>query len=118
MKKLGISDYREFHRWTVDNRAEFWQQAAEHLQIAWKNPADQVLDSSAGVENAVWFPGSKLNIVESCFLANENDTAIVTGQSGAPLRRLTYRELRKQTNQVANSLVLAGFKPGLSLIHI
>ncbi|MDH3816932.1 MAG: AMP-dependent synthetase, partial [Acidobacteriota bacterium] len=48
MRELGIDDYREFHRWTCDNRADFWGRVIERLGIVFAQQPDKVLDLDAG----------------------------------------------------------------------
>ncbi len=112
MKELGLSDYHEFHAWTVSHRREFWQQAITRLGIRFRTPPLEILDDAQGAARAAWLPGGMLNIAESCFQANENETAILVQRPGHSIRRQTFGELRCRANQVANSLVDAGYKVG------
>ena len=104
-----------FSRWAAGHREEFWKNAIEELQIVFDAPAEDILDESQGVENAVWLSGARLNIVNSCFQADVNETAIVAQAPEGPLRKTSYGELRRLTNRVSNSVVNAGFQPGDAL---
>ena len=112
MAELGLSDSDQFHRWSVQNCAEFWSQAARRLGIVFDKPASAVLDVTRGPEHAVWFPGSRMNIVNSCFQAPAEQTALISQTPGQPIVRTTYGELRLQTNQVSKSIRRAGWKLG------
>ena len=112
MRELEHECYAEFHTWSCSNRSEFWKQAIERLGIVFRKPAEQILDFSQGPEQAAWLVGSTLNIAESCFQADENDVAILAQKPDGPIRSITFGELRRRANQVANSLVDAGYKVG------
>ncbi len=113
MDELGIDDYQTFHRWSVDNRAEFWDRVINRLGIRFARNPDQTLDLSEGVAQPRWLPGAELNIVSSCFAGEGFDIAVVVGREGsAELMAVTYDELENGVNRVANGLVAAGFSPG------
>jgi acetyl-CoA synthetase len=113
MRELGIDDYRTFHRWTCDNRADFWAHVVDRLGIVFSRKPDQVLDLADGPAQPKWFPGAELNIVSSCFQGDGFDIAVVVGREGTDeLEAVTYEELEILVNTVANGLAAAGFAPG------
>ena len=113
MRELGIDDYRTFHRWTCDNRADFWAHVVDRLGIVFSRKPDQVLDLAAGPAQPRWFPGAELNIVSSCFQGDGFDIAVVVGREGTDeIEAITYEELEVLVNTVANGLAAAGFAPG------
>lgn len=112
LRELNLADVREFHAWSLEHRAEFWQAMAARIGIRWGQPPKQTLDLSDGVERARWFPGARLNIVESCFQAEESATAIVRQREGEPIREVSYGELRSLMLRVAAGLRRLGVRPG------
>ncbi len=112
MKELKIASYSELHTWSVQNRAQFWQVMIRQLNIKFQEKYTQILDLSQGIELPRWLVGARLNIVESCFQAPQNETAIIFQKEGGSLSTLTYGELETLTNRVANSLLDMGFSPG------
>ncbi|MBW4574181.1 MAG: AMP-binding protein [Aphanothece sp. CMT-3BRIN-NPC111] len=112
MHELKVVSYPELHAWSVQHRAEFWKVMIQRLGIRFIEPYAEIVDLSQGVESPKWLVGARLNIVESCFSAPEDDPAIVFQPEGGTLSRLTYGELNALTNRVANGLVDAGFHPG------
>lgn len=115
MSDLNLESYDEFHRWTIEQRAEFWQQAVDRLGIEFSNPPESVLDDTQGIAQTAWFPGATINIAECCFRADPDAVAILAQRPGQSVRQWTYGELRARANQVANSLVDRGYKVGDSL---
>ena len=113
MRELGIGDYRDLHRWSCDNRSDFWGRAVDRLGIVFTLQPDQVLDLGAGPTQPKWFPGAELNIVSSCFKGDGYEMAVVVGREGSDeMEAVTYEELEMLVNLVANGLAAAGFSPG------
>ena len=112
MKELNLTSYPELHTWSVQNRAEFWEIMIRQLNIYFQEKYRQILDLAQGIESPQWLVGARLNIVESCFQAPPNDSAIIWQQEGGSLSILTYGELEALTNRVANSLWNIGLTTG------
>jgi acetyl-CoA synthetase len=113
MRERRVGSYPELHRWSVEDRTEFWSTMLERLGIVFRRKPDRILVPKADVTHPDWFPGARLNIAESCFLAAPEKTAIIYASEEDPeLRRTTYRELRRLTARVANGLEALGTKPG------
>lgn len=110
--QLGLADYLELHRWSIEKRPEFWQAAVELLQIEFESSESPFVQKEDDPPNTVWFPNSRLNIVDSCFLADKDAVAIVSQTPGQSIERTTFAELHELTNRVANSLVANGYQPG------
>ncbi|BAY08468.1 AMP-binding protein [Calothrix sp. NIES-2098] len=112
MKQLNVDSYAELHAWSTQHRGEFWEMMIQRLGIRLHKPYSRIVDLSGGVESPQWLVDARLNIVESCLLADENAPAIIFQEEGGSLSTLTYKELHSLTNRVANGLVTAGFVPG------
>ncbi|MBD2354174.1 AMP-binding protein [Tolypothrix sp. FACHB-123] len=112
MKQLNVNSYPELHAWSAQRRGEFWEIMIQRLGIRFQQSYSKIVDLSQGVESPQWLVDGRLNIAESCFLADENATAIIFQEEGGSLSTLTYSELHRLTNRVANGLVQAGFVTG------
>jgi acetyl-CoA synthetase len=113
MRELGTDNYDEFHHWSIDNRAEFWNLFVNRLGIVFSKQPEQTLDLSNGAARPKWFPGARLNIVSSCFAGDDFEIAVVVGREGSDeLIAVTYDELDFLVNLVANGLAASGFAPG------
>jgi acetyl-CoA synthetase len=115
MKQRGVGDYAALHAWSVRHRAAFWGTIVNELGIRFRRPSRQVLDLSVGVTAPRWFPGAQLNIVESCFTAEPDQSAVFHQREGEALGCMTRGELQALANRVANGLMRAGFTPGDAL---
>lgn len=112
MQQNSVKTFEEFRTWTVANREAFWGQAIQRLDIQFSTAPNQILDTRQGVHSAQWLPGSQFNIGDSCFLADENDVAIIQGNPDGTSKTTTYAALNRLVNQIAASLVDSGYQPG------
>lgn len=112
MQHAAVDSYSELHAWSVQERERFWAAVVERLGIRFHHPYERVLDLSCGVESPNWFPGAKMNIVESCFSAPADSAAIVSRGEGSELSVMTVGELKTLSGRVAAGLVRRGFAPG------
>ena len=109
MTELGIKTYPELHAWSVDNRDTFWQMTIDTLGIKTITTNTEAQKDATGTVTYL----AKLNIVDSCFSAPHDATAIIAQrENDGNLVTLTYGELERLTNRVANGLVDLGLKQG------
>src|ERR1700733_2343094 len=107
MQRLGIATYQEFVSYSHQILEEFWDKLVRELAIDWSEPYGQVLDTSRGVEWSRWFIGGQLNIAWNCLDRHSDGPArdrlaiIWEGEDGA-IRTLTFSDLQRETNRVAN----------------
>jgi acetyl-CoA synthetase len=112
MRDLNLSSYAELHAWSTYDRPAFWYTMMQRLGIRFRQPYTEVVDLSQGIESPRWLVDAQFNIVESCFQAPAQATAIVYQSEYGALEKWTYQTLETLTNQVANGLVNLGFQPG------
>ncbi|MFN9878382.1 MAG: AMP-binding protein [Planctomycetota bacterium] len=115
MLQRRTASVAEFHQWSVDKRAEFWEQAIERLQIRFHKPPRAILNPNDGPENPHWLPGAELNIAESCFQAAADTPAIVFRGPDQPLQVWSYAQLNHRVQEVAAAIRAAGFQEGDAL---
>ena len=115
MRELDLDSYEALHSWSVHHRADFWELMIERLGIQFHRKFSEVVDLSEGDEFPKWLVDAQLNIVESCFNAPSDATAIIFQSEGSMLSTMTYGELNFLINRVANGLVDVGFQPGDSI---
>ncbi|MBX5494950.1 MAG: AMP-binding protein, partial [Bryobacteraceae bacterium] len=114
LRKLGFSDREEFLRYSRENLEQFWDAMVKETGIAWFAPYEQVLDQSRGVEWAQWFLGGKLNIAHNCLdrhVSKPNPAMIWEGENGET-RTVSFADLQKETNRLANALRAIGLQKG------
>ncbi len=109
---LGLSNYEELHAWSATHPEEFANKLAGALSLRFRTPPARGCDSSAGVEQVRWYPQATMNIVESCFQADHQACAIVSGDDENHLAFLSYGQLKALTARVAGGLAKMGVRPG------
>ena len=107
----GLDGYPSLHRWSIEHRARFWGAVVDRLGIVLRTPYRQVLDDSGGPEQPRWLVGAELNIVESCFTAQPEATAVVHRRGGS-IHRVSYGELRRAVDGAAGGLTGLGVQEG------
>ena len=111
MREQHFSDLKTFQQWTTQQFEKFWGLMAKTLQIQFSTSPTKVCDLKNGLENPQWFVGGRMNITQSCFQAPLDKKAIIYLDSQKKLQHITYGELDRYTNQIANGLIEQGFKP-------
>jgi len=112
VKDLGLGGYNELHAWSVQNRAQFWAKMTKKLGIKFQRSYSNIVDLSSSAASPKWFVDAKINIVDSCFNAPGDRSAIVYRKAGDKLSTMSYVELESLTNRVANGLMAVGFCHG------
>lgn len=112
MLQNGFKDYMEFWKWSATDKPEFWSQTLSNLGIRFERKYDQILDLNSGEEHAKWIRGARLNIVDSCFQHADDSTCIVFQEENGTLQHVSQKQLLRQVNRLANSLVHEGLLPG------
>lgn len=117
LRETALDDYRELHRWSIDHRDAFWQAVITRLSIQFEKPPDRMLDLSSGIEQPAWLPGAGFNVVDSCFQAPPEATAIVRASETAPgIETVTYAALETMVNRVANGLREQGIEEDEAIV--
>ena len=111
-RRLSLGSYNAFYRWSIDDPAAFWGHVIDTLGIRLQQSPSAILNCDAGPTAPRWFPDAKLNIAESCFQAEPETPAIISGGLDGNLATMTYGEVRRQANAVANGLRNLGLQPG------
>jgi acetyl-CoA synthetase len=107
--ELGLTSYAELFRWSIAQRGAFWEKVIERLQITFVEPPRTILDSSAGALHPRWLVGASFNIVDSCFGASAEKTAVIWRRTASSaLERISYGALERLVNRLANGLGTLG----------
>ncbi|MDZ7767578.1 MAG: acetoacetate--CoA ligase [Woeseiaceae bacterium] len=112
MQQRRCTDYSALHRWSVTERAAFWETLADYFDVRFRAPFDEVLAQPGGMTTARFFPGSKLNYAEHLLRHETNDAAIIFRGENGVRRTLGHRKLRQEVAAVAGALRNAGVVEG------
>ncbi|HEX9880709.1 MAG TPA: AMP-binding protein [Candidatus Binatia bacterium] len=117
MDRHGIATFEELSRRSTQDLDWFWNAVLEDLHIEFSKPYSRVLDTTRGIAWARWCVGGKVNIVHNCLdrwvrSSMRNRAAIRwEGEEGA-IRVLTYGDVHREVNRLANALRCLGLGKG------
>jgi acetyl-CoA synthetase len=104
----------------------FWETMVEYLDVDFFEPPDRVRDDTDGPQFTEWYPGATTNIAHNVLdrhaaVDSDHDNSVACIWEGEPvdeageptdLREVTFAELHRQTNKVANYLESRGIETG------
>ena len=117
MQAHGIEDFPAFVARADDDPEWFWNAIIEHLGIPFSKPYDKVVDVTDGIAWPKWCVGGETNVTASCLVrhrgtAAQDRVAISWEAETGEVKRWTYRELDRETSQLAEGLRALGLGPG------
>jgi len=127
MQAYGIDDYDELvERTTTDlDGVEasgvdwFWDELVSYLGVEFYEDYDTVRDNAEGPQFTDWYPGGELNLAHNVVdrwaapdAERRNKVATIWEGEPGDVREVTYHELHRQSNQVANYLESIGVGTG------
>jgi len=127
MQKHDIEDFEELHRRsTTDVEGVdasgldwFWGEVVDHLGLEFYEDYEQVIDDSDGPQFTDWYVGGELNIAHNVLdrharddSPNRNRVACIWEGEDGDVREITFHELHRQSNKVANALEERGIETG------
>jgi len=117
MRSQRIGSLEELQRRSVEDPEWYWDAVVRDLGVRWTRPYTRVLDASRGIQWPRWFPGGLLNFADNCVDKNldagrgDKPAIIWEGDDGQG-RTLSYRELAREVNRLANALKRLGVGEG------
>ena len=110
-------DYQNSYKAAIENPERFWGTLASE-NFVWRKKWDSVLEGTLQDTNVKWFNNAELNITENCIdrhLAENGDKTAIIWEPNNPAeaaQHISYNELHKKVNKMANVLKLKGVKKG------
>jgi acetyl-CoA synthetase len=113
MAHYGITSYDELLQKAQNDPEWFWDELAQELE--WYQPYEGVLKWDP--PHAEWFCGGKFNIVHNALDRHvktwrKNKVAYIWEGESGQVKKLTYHDLHRKVNQMANALRGLGVKKG------
>lgn len=127
MQAFDIADYEELIERTTTDVAGveesgvewFWDEMTDYLDIEFYEEYDAVRDDSDGPQFTDWYPGGEINIAHNTLdrhaavdSPDRNRVACIWEGEGGTVREITFHDLYRQANRVANYLEDAGIETG------
>jgi len=127
MQEHGIEDYEELIERTTGEVEGveasgvdwFWDELVDHLGIEFYEDYDAVREDTDGPQFSDWYPGGELNIAHNTVdrhaaldSPTRNRVALIWEGEDGEVREVTYHELKRESNEVANYLESRGVETG------
>jgi acetyl-CoA synthetase len=117
MRVNRIKNFDSLIKRSQDDIDWFWDAANKFLGIEWYTPYKKVVDTGKGIEWAKWFIGGRINITHNCVDKHINTyrrhkIALLWEGENGEVRKLTYLDLYREVNRVAEGLKGSGIKKG------
>lgn len=90
----------------------FWNEMVEWLDIKFRTPYTEVLNTDKGIAWATWFTGGELNAVDTLLSGEAERTAVVWEGEDGTVREWSQEQLTRAASGVAHALRAAGVGKG------
>lgn len=113
----SLPEYFDIYRIAKNDPDDFWNTIAEN-NFEWHQKWDKVMSWDKKNVDIKWFENAKLNITENCIdrhLADKGDQNAIIWEPNDPkedTQYITYKDLHKRVNQMANVLKNKGISKG------
>jgi len=113
----AAAPYTAWHRWSGDQREEFWGAWLAYAAVQWEGAARPVATGGhamAPVQRGGprWFPGVRLNFAENLLAGADADRVMIARDERGRRRELARGELRASAAAFARMLLDLGVQPG------
>jgi len=109
---LALDDYAALHRWSIEQRAAFWQSLAEYFHVRWHTPPTEVLDDGTSLPEARWFADATLNFAEHLLLRRDDCPAVIAVREDGSREVLDHAALAAHVAGLQRALQAVGIQPG------
>ena len=103
--------YDRLHKWSVDNRQEFWSALWDFCGIV-GTKGKSVLEDGDRMPGAQFFPQASLNFAENLLRRDGSDTAIYFKGEDRVSRQMSWDELHQLVSQLQQAFIREGIKKG------
>lgn len=117
MARQTIPTFEALQQRSTDDIAWFWEAVLAELEIEFYQPYQQIVDLSRGRAWPAWCVGGVMNVVHNCLdkwqtTPARNRAALRWEGEEGQVRVLTYGDLYREVNRLANGLRSLGLGPG------
>jgi acetoacetyl-CoA synthetase len=109
---LQLTDYQALHRWSIEQRAAFWQTLADYFHVRWHTPPSQVLSEWPQMPEAQWFANASLNFAEHLLRRRDDRPAVVSIREDGHRQAFTHAQLAAHVAGLQAAFKAAGIVAG------
>jgi acetoacetyl-CoA synthetase len=111
-RRLEVSSYPEFYRWSVDQPEAFWSDLWDFSGIVALRKGSTVLVDGDKMPGARWFPEARLNFAENLMRRGDRGDAFVFWDESGLRRRVSHADLYSDVSRAAQALLALGLRAG------
>src|SRR5262245_18182772 len=117
LRTLQVPSLEALQKRSVQEPEWYWDAVIRDLGLRWSRPFRRVLDESRGIAWPRWFADGLLNFTDNCVDRHVDagrgaHPAVVWESDDGQTRTLTYTELSREVNRLANALRRLGVGAG------
>ncbi len=117
MNCLGVESYEALQALALREPPRYWNEVMAHCALQWATPPVGYLDASRGPEFPRWFPGGRLNWVNTILAwaerpATAGRAAIVAEREDGSVQAVPWAELGDRVREFAAGLATQGVDRG------
>ncbi len=106
-----LADYQALHRWSVEDRAGFWQLVWDFCEVIGERGKTALVDKGH-MRDAKFFPEARLNFAENLLRHEGGEEAIVFRGEDKVERRLSWDDLHALVSKLQQFMLAEGVQPG------
>ncbi|GIY37652.1 acetoacetyl-CoA synthetase [Caerostris darwini] len=113
LKYNNFDSYWAFHKWSIENFAEFWKEIWNFYDIITSKPYEQVFrKTGSGILDNEWFVGARLNMAETFLRIRDDRIAITYSDQLDNKEEMTFAELFDEVKLYASAFRKHGLSKG------
>lgn len=117
LRKHGFDSYQDAHQKSVADPSWFWKQVIDEADIEFFEGYDTLREDTPLPGVYDWFVGGEYNLAYDALdkqvsAGRGDETAIIWENESRSTEHVTYRQLQKEANRVANALQAEGIRRG------
>ena len=104
------AEYSTLHKWSVDNKEDFWEKIINYFDIKTSGEMTPVLKEESFIDYP-WFPNLKINFAENLLRHRHGQqTALQFIHENGTNNKISYQELYQNVSKLVNYLKTVGTK--------
>ncbi|XP_035213933.1 acetoacetyl-CoA synthetase-like isoform X1 [Stegodyphus dumicola] len=112
-RNLHFDSYRDFHKWSVENYADFWEEVWNYFDVISSKPYEQVVVKAGdGFLDYDWFPGAAMNYAENVLRIRDDRIALIYLDETGYEETVTFAEMFEEVKLYSAAFRKHGLKIG------
>ena len=108
----SFDGYGDLHRWSIENREEFWLRVWRFCGVRAAGRGSSVLVDGDRMPGSRWFPEARLNFAENLLAPDLAGPALIFRSESGARREMSWAELRGEVAALSSLLAELGVRPG------